>query len=309
MLRRLKPDIVHTHNPKPGVYGRLGARAAGVPVVVNTVHGLYTTRDDRLPRRAAVYGLERVAASCSDAELIQNLEDLETLARLRIPRSRLHLLGNGIDLGRFQVDATTAESRRRLRADWGVAADQVLVGAVGRLVWEKGYAEIFGATRLLRTRLPEARFVIAGPVEPGKADAVPASALAEAERDGVILLGYRADVEQVYAALDVYVLASYREGFPRSAIEAAAMGLPVVATNIRGCRQVVDDGLTGLLVPPRDERALAAAIEHLARDPQLRASMSRAAVAKARREFDERRVIDLTLNVYARLLTDRENCR
>src|SRR5262249_43873385 len=151
-------------------------------------------------------------------------------------------------------------SRQRLRAEWGIGSDDIVVGAVGRLVWEKGYAEIFEAARLLRTRVPKARFVIAGPAEPGKADAVTATARAQAERDGVVLLGYRADVEHVYAALDMYVLASYREGFPRSAMEAAAMGLPVVATNIRGCRQVVDDGLSGVLVPPKDGSALAAAI-------------------------------------------------
>jgi glycosyltransferase involved in cell wall biosynthesis len=305
LLRRLKPDIVHTHNPKPGIYGRLGARAAGVPVVVNTVHGLYATRDDPLRRRSAVYALERLAATCSDAELVQNPEDLETLAALRVPRSRLHLLGNGIDLGRFQLGTVAAASRHRLRAEWGVASDEVVVGAVGRLVWEKGYAEIFEAARLLRARRPRTRFVVAGPAEPGKVDGVPAAALAESERDGVVFLGYREDVEHLYAAMDVYVLASYREGFPRSAMEAAAMGVPIVATNIRGCRQVVDDGLTGLLVPPKDGSALAGAIERLGQQPDLRASMGQAAVVKARHEFDERRVIDFTLELYARLMTER----
>jgi glycosyltransferase involved in cell wall biosynthesis len=308
MLCRLKPDIVHTHNPKPGIYGRLAARAAGVPIVVNTVHGLYARRDDSLARRSAVYALERLATTCSDAELLQNPEDLETLAALRVPRSRLHLLGNGIDVGRFRLDGAAAESRQRLRAEWNIASDEIVVGVVGRLVWEKGYAEIFEATRLLRTRVPKARFVIAGPAEPGKADAVPSTAVAQAERDGVVFLGYRADVDDLYAALDVYVLASYREGFPRSAMEAAAMGVPIVATNIRGCRQVVDHGLTGLLVPPKDAGALAGAIERLARQSELRASMSRAAIVKAQEEFDERRVIDFTLALYARLLKERCGC-
>ena len=184
VLRRLKPDIVHTHNPKPGIYGRLGAGFAGVPVVVNTVHGLYATRDDPVHRRSAVYALERLATTCSDAELVQNPEDLETLAALGVPRSRLHLLGNGIDLGRFRLDGAAAESRQRLRAEWEIASDEIVVGAVGRLVWEKGYAEIFEAARLLRTRVPKARFVIAGPAEPGKTDAVPATALAQAETTG-----------------------------------------------------------------------------------------------------------------------------
>ena len=101
MFRRLRPDIVHTHNPKPGVYGRLAARLAGVPVVVNTVHGLYATTEDPPLRRTLVYALERTVSMCSQAELVQNVEDMDTLARLRVPARKLVLLGNGIDLERF----------------------------------------------------------------------------------------------------------------------------------------------------------------------------------------------------------------
>lgn len=113
LLRRLRPDIVHTHTPKPGIYGRLGGRAARVPVVVNTVHGLYATTEDPWARRAAVYGLERLAATCSDAELVQNEEDLATLTALRVPADRLHLLGNGIDLDRFTPGPESRAARAR----------------------------------------------------------------------------------------------------------------------------------------------------------------------------------------------------
>jgi glycosyltransferase involved in cell wall biosynthesis len=108
LFRRMRPDIVHTHNPKPGLYGRLAARLARVPVVVNTVHGLYALPEDPWPKRAIVYGLERVAAACSDAELLQNPEDVPTLRRLRVPAARLTVLGNGIDLQRFDPGAVIA---------------------------------------------------------------------------------------------------------------------------------------------------------------------------------------------------------
>jgi glycosyltransferase involved in cell wall biosynthesis len=302
-FRALRPDIVHTHNPKPGIYGRLAARAARVPVIVNTVHGLYAQPDDPLGKRVAVYGLERIAAFCSQAELVQNPEDLETLARLGVGRRKLHQLGNGIDLARFDPAGIDSEQRQALRSAMGAGPDDVVCGAVGRLVWEKGYRELFAAAAALRERRPELKIVVVGATDHGKADAVtPADIEAATHGSGVHFLGHRDDVEDLYGAFDMYVLASHREGFPRSAMEAAAMGLPIVATDIRGCRQVVDDGKTGVLVGRGDANALTAAIDTLAGDASLRARMGRAAIEKARREFDQQRQIDITLDVYRELL-------
>ncbi len=301
LLRSLSPAIVHTHNPKPGIYGRLAARRAGVPVVVNTIHGLYALPEDRLAKRALVYGLEQLAARCSQAELVQNPEDVETLVGIGIPRAKLHLLGNGIDLRRFDR-ARLREHRQRIRQELGVGDVEVVVGAVGRLVAEKGYPELFEAAAVLAARESLARFVVVGPDDPDKADALPRSLITRAQSVGVRFLGYRGDVEALYSAMDVYVLASHREGFPRSAMEAAALGLPVVASDVRGCRQVVDDGRSGRLVPVGDVAALAEALDDLVRDPGLRARWGEAGYAKAIAEFDQQRVIDITLSVYHQLL-------
>jgi glycosyltransferase involved in cell wall biosynthesis len=298
VFKRERPDIVHTHNPKPGVYGRLAARAARVPVVVNTVHGLYALPGDPLAKRAVVYSLERVAAACSDAELLQNPEDVPTLVALGVDRRKIEVLGNGVDLGRFdpqRVDAATVAARR---AEIDAEPDDVVVGAVGRLVWEKGYRELFSAAELARAQEPRLKFVVIGPRDPDKADAVAAEDIARAEATGVRFLGHRDDVDEWYRSMDVYALASYREGFPRSAMEAAAMGVPIVATDIRGCRQVVDHGRTGLLVPLHDVTRLADAFVLLARDESRRRSMGTAARRKAIEQFDQRRVIDLTLAIY-----------
>lgn len=302
LCRRLQPDVVHTHNPKPGVYGRIGARLAGVPAIVNTVHGLYAQPTDPAGKRAAVYGLERLAATFSNAELVQNKEDLPVLRRLGIPARKLHLLGNGIDLARFDPTKYT-DVRALIRRKLGLCEDDVVIGLVGRLVREKGYGEVFSAARRLKAQLPPLRFVVAGPQDPDKADGLSQLELdrAAAEAD-MTFLGLRHDVERLYAAMDMYVLASHREGFPRSAMEAAAMGLPIVATDIRGCRQVVDHGRTGLLVPVGDDIALAAAISQLATDPDRRIEMGKAAREKAIAEFDHRRQVDITLDVYRNLL-------
>ena len=302
LCRELRPDIVHTHNPKPGIYGRIVARMTGVPVVVNTVHGLYALPEDPWSKRAIVYGLERIAASCSDAELVQNPEDVPTLRRLGIRATKLHLLGNGVDLERFDP-GQQGGARRNTRLELGISEDEVVVGLVGRLVAEKGYREVFEVARRLRVTLPHVRFVVVGPLDPDKDDAItPAGVDEVAAAAGIRFLGMREDVERLYPAFDIYVLASHREGFPRSAMEAAAMGLPVVATDIRGCRQVVDDGRTGLLVPVRDPVALEDAVRRLAGDAKMRVAMGAAAREKALREFDDRRQIGVTLSTYERLL-------
>ncbi len=306
LFRRLRPSVVHTHNPKPGVYGRFAARAARVPVIVNTVHGLYALPEDRAAKRAVVYGLERVATTCCDVTLLQNPEDLPVLRRLRVPERKLRLLGNGIDLGAFDMSKVTPEARASARAELGATEPgDIVVGLVGRLVQEKGYAEVFDAAARLRPAFPSLRFCVIGPADADKSDALTASDAARAQDAGVRFLGARHDMARLYAGMDLYVLASHREGFPRSAMEAAAMGLPVIATDIRGCRQVVDNDVTGLLVPVRDASAVADAIAKLAADPARRETMGVAARAKAEREFDQRRCIDLTLSVYRKLLGEK----
>jgi glycosyltransferase involved in cell wall biosynthesis len=183
-----------------------------------------------------------------------------------------------------------------VRDELGAGPGTIVVGMVGRMVAEKGYPELFEAAAQL-----DGRYVVAaiGPDDPAKPDAVTAGQRAAAERAGVVFLGQRDDVERLYAAMDVFVLPSHREGFPRAAMEAAATGLPIVATDVRGCRQVVDDGVTGLLVPVRDPSRLASAIAALGADAELRRRMGAAAAQKARSSFDERRVVDIVLSTYA----------
>jgi glycosyltransferase involved in cell wall biosynthesis/ribosomal protein S18 acetylase RimI-like enzyme len=305
ILRREGFDLVHTHNPKPGILGRVAARMAGVPCVVNTVHGLYATPEDSALKRAAVLGLERAAAAFSDVELFQSEEDLRWARRAGVvPPSKSVLLGNGTDVARFDPDAVPPDRIAELRAELGIPDGAVVVGTVGRLVAEKGYRELFAAAREVREEFPEARFVVAGSRDAGKHDAISPEELAAAERD-VIVAGWREDVRDLLAVMDVFVLPSWREGVPRSAIEAAAMGRPLVLTDIRGCREVARDGVEGILVPPRDPRRLAAAITDLLRDPGERDRLGKAARARALERFNERRVTDILVATYAEVLARR----
>jgi glycosyltransferase involved in cell wall biosynthesis len=298
-LRRERPDILHTHNPKPGIIGRIIGRLAGVPLVVNTQHGLYAQPGDRWQRRLPVYAAERLAASFSHVELVQSPEDVDTLVRsLRVPSSRVRLLGNGIDLDRFSPHAVDPSARTALRSQWQIAPDEIVIGLVGRLVREKGIVEVLEAAHVLRTRGTRARIVVIGPADPGKSDAIDDRLIARAADDGVVFAGRRDDMPECYSAMDLYLTASWREGFPRSAMEAAAMGLPTIATDIRGNRQVVRHEHTGLLVPVRSPHAIADAVASLIEQRHRWPSLSAAALAAAADEFDQRRVIARTLDAY-----------
>jgi glycosyltransferase involved in cell wall biosynthesis len=286
-LRRLHLDVLHTHNPKTGVLGRIAGRLARVPVVVNTCHGLWVKPSDPLPRKAFVLGMESFAATFSHAELYQNSLDAEVLRRWAVPTRKQRVVGNGVDLERFRHSAS---ARRALRHEWGVADDELLVGGVGRRVSEKGLPEFVAMARALRGK---ARFVWVGPPDPDKPDAF----VNDVDGD-VTFLDARDDMPAVYSALDVFVLPSHREGFSRSAMEAAACRTAMVLSDIRGCREIGRHEEEVLLVPAGSADELGQAVERLLADPGLREQLAVAAEARARRDFDQRAVANVSIATY-----------
>lgn len=290
ILRRERFDLVHTHNPKPGLLGRVLARVAGVPNVINTVHGFYVRPEDPWTRRIPMMQLEKFAARFSDLELYQSEEDLDWARQLNISDDRRRvLLGNGANFKMFDPSNVQADRSKELRAELGIADEAVVVGTVGRVVAEKGHRELFEATRRLKRVVPHLVLLAVGDVDPDKPDSV---GLQEAAEAGGIITGWRENVHELIALMDVFVLASWREGVPRSAIEAAAMRKPMVLTNIRGCREVARHEKEALLVPPRDATALAGAIRRLIEDPELSERLATAARQRAVRLFDEERVAE-----------------
>lgn len=288
-LRKLRLDVIHTHTPKAGVMGRIAGRLAGVPVVVNTCHGLWARPDDPLVKRLVVYGIEGFAIRFSDYELFQNAQDARTLRRF-LRKGRWEVVGNGIDLDRFQPDP---EGRTRLRAEWGFSDDELVVGVVGRRVREKGLAEFAEAAHLLGDR---ARFVWIGPEDDTDAAAtVPF-------QDSIQFVPERRDMPAVYSALDLFVLPSYREGFSRAAMEAAACGNPMILSDIRGCWEIGTDHEHLRLVPPKNARALSEVIAEVLEDAQLRKRLGDAAAHRAHSEFDQREVAARSLTAYREVM-------
>jgi glycosyltransferase involved in cell wall biosynthesis len=307
LFRRERFTIVHTHQVKAALFAQMAARLAGVPIVVNTIHGFYFHEGTPLARRRAWIALERFAARFSTLLLSQNREDIPTaIAEGICPPDRIEHLGNGIDIARFDRAAIAPDALARLRAEFGFGPQDVVLGFVGRLVREKGILELFEAVRQLRARHRRLRLLVIGPIDADKPDALqPSVAASFGIGDIVAFAGYRSEMPELYGLMDVSALPSHREGLPRAPMEAAAMGVPVVATAIRGCREVVRDGETGFLVPVGDAGRLAEALDRILSDPGLARRMAVEARRVAVSDFDERLVFARVKSAYVRLLRAR----
>ena len=300
LLRSEDVDLVHGFTIKCAVYGGLAAKLAGTPGSIGAVAGMgyvFTSNDTKARLlRPLVRGLMRLALDGPRARLIlQNPDDVQLFARSGLvkPERIRQIAGSGVDCGRFHpADQPIGGSARPLR---------VLLPA--RLLWDKGLAEYVGAARILKAEGRAIEFLLAGEPDPGNPAAVGHDDLAGWVEQGLVRwLGHVEDMPGLLREVDLVTLPSYREGLPKGLIEAAACGLPLVTTDVPGCREVVTHGVEGLLVPSRDADALAAAIARMHDDPGLRSSMGQAARRRALAEHDHRSVVARTLEVYSELL-------
>jgi glycosyltransferase involved in cell wall biosynthesis len=308
-LRRSRPHIVHAHTPKGGLLGMAGAWLARVPVRIYHIHGLPLMTATG-PKRHLLKWSERVACALAHQVLCVSRSVREVVIAERLcPPDKIKVLRGGSVNG---VDAAQAFNPARLpagvaleaRARHGIPADALVAGFVGRVVRDKGLAELVRAWQGLREEFPGLHLLIVGPFEPQ--DPLPAGVEAVLRGDPRIhLTGEVWDVPPLYAAMDLVVLPTYREGFGIVAIEAAALGLPVVATRIPGCVDAVQDGVTGTLVPVRDGGALADALRVYLRDPVLRRKHGAAGRERVLREFGQEALWEAVYQEYTRLLGDR----
>lgn len=307
VFKRERFTIVHAHTAKADLFGQIAARLAGVPIVLNTQHGFFFHENMPAHWRRFYITLAKIGARCSDVMLSQNPEDVESaVAEGIIARDKVKYLGNGINLTRFdpaQIDPARLQERRR---EFGFARGTPVVGFVGRLVRDKGILEFFQAAARVRTKKPEVRFLVVGPMDTAKKDVVtPQTAAEYGVSDVCVFAGHRNDMPEMYALMDIFVLPSYREAFPRTPMEASAMGIPSVVTDVRGCRTAVQHERNGLIVPLHDVEALAQAWLRLLDQPETRARMGREGMRMAREQFDEQAVFNKVKAEYARLLKEK----
>ncbi len=296
----IKPDVVHHFTIKCVLYGSLAARVTGVKQVINAVTGLgHLFIDDGAATRLLRPFVERFyrIALTGGHTVFQNSDDAAFFVdRGMVSKEASHLIrGSGVDPARFTP-------RPGLRAP---GPPRVLFA--GRLLRSKGIAELMEAARILHAKGNDIVIRVAGDVDPGNPASVTDDDLRRwKELPNVEWLGHRDDMERLYQEADVVALPSYREGTPKSLLEAAACGLPLITTDAPGCREIVRHGENGLLIPPKDAVALATALTRMCSDLELRTRMGAAGRKIVRSEFSEAIVLDRTLALYPTLTTSRK---
>jgi len=296
-FRRERFDIVHVHTPIAALIGRLAAKIAGVPFVIYTAHGFYF--HDEMPawKKWAYVLLERFGGVFTDLLFSQSYEDAHDAIALQImPADDVVAIGNGVNQSQFA--GRTLETQTSARCALGIPESVPVIGIVARLVQEKGYKEFFEAAVLISRSFPNVYFLVVGERLSSDHSGSIELALAQARKvlgARLIEAGLRKDVSVMLSAMTIFCLPSYREGMPRTIIEAMMMELPVVATNIRGVREEVVDGVTGILVPTRDSSALADALSELLKKPLRAFQMGTEGRIRARKLYDESMIVALQI--------------
>lgn len=295
LLGRVRPGVVHFFTIKPVLYGTLVARWAHIPLIVSAVPGLGYIFLQRSSLQAFIQGLYKLAFQSPAVRVIfQNPDDQGYFVRRRLVHERQTtlILGSGVDMQRFKPVFK--------RGKKGEPGNTVKFGLISRMLWDKGIGEFVDVAHRLGARYPQTSYELVGDSDPGNPNAIPQAWLERNLNTPYLHWhGHVDNVPELLKTFDVVVLPSrYREGVPRSLVEAAAMGKPLITTDTPGCREIVRHGENGLLVPPGSVRALETAMEKLLLDSDLRRRMGRASRERAVRSFSDETVVRQTLNVY-----------
>ena len=299
---------VNTHTPVAAAVGRLAGWLAGCKNIVYTVHGFYFHENMFWLWRRLFLALEWLLGRCTVLFMFVSDEDRRTAIQTGIARPTVETvtLYNGIDLAVFIPRSSCAEAIDHDRRQLGIPQGHRVVGIVGRIVREKGYREFLEMAKELSRRHDDVRFLVVGDNLPSDRDPYGPVLRRRVGEEGLekrfVFTGFTSEVPKYLRMMDIFVLPSYREGFPRSALEAMATELPVVATNIRGCREAVVHGETGFIVPPKDAKVLTDAVAFLLEHPDKAKQMGRAGRQRAVKLYDQRVVAGRFVAAFDRLL-------
>ena len=294
IYRRLKPDLVHHVTPKSSLFGSFAAWITGVPGVINALAGLgylYTSKGlkARLIRPAVAQAFRLLLGRRNSRVIVQNRDDQAFFTGVigLIPEKVVLIQGSGVDTDVFRPVPPPA-------------APGIRVCLVARLIWEKGIQETVDAARKMARIRDDIEFILVGDTDAESPSGVPVEKLRAWDEEGLVTwLGRVDDVPAQLNSCHLVLLPTYyREGFPKTLLEAAACGLPIVATDVTGCREICRDGLNGILIPPRDVDAIVAAVVRLADDPALRARFGQESRRLVETLFSEAIVVEQTMDLY-----------
>lgn len=307
IIRRLRPDIVHTHTPKAGFIGILAAWMARVPVRLHTVAGL-PLMERRGLKRWLLVQLERLTYRCA-TQVWPNSFGLEAYIRAQIyngPKVRVIGQGssNGIDVDYFRPSPEIQMQAQEFRRELGISPMAFVWIFVGRLVSDKGIGELMQAFRQLGFTQPHTRLLLVGKAEPDN----PLDEFTETiirTHPQILAVGYQSDIRPYLALADALMLPSYREGLPNVLLQAACFEKPVITTNIVGCREVVEHGETGLLIPPKDVDVLAQAMQQLMDNPAHARQIGQNARTRIVSRYDQQNLWMALLEAYEKALSEQ----
>jgi len=306
LFRRNRYDLVHAHTPKAGLLGMIAARIAGIKNRVYTCHGLPLETESGLKRQLLACA-ERASCALAHQVLVVSHSLVDKLSKYKIcSKSKLTVLGEGtacgVDLNRFTVTPELFKKSRDIRNNYGISEKDLVVGFIGRLVPDKGIHILVESFARLHESNPGIRLLVLGDFEPHRGRLSDDTIEILRNHGGITRCGFTPEIELYYAAMDMLVLPTRREGFPYTLLEAAAMGLPVIATRVTGCVDAVVDGVTGLLVEVDDVQEMFEAMLRLAKDPELRKRLGRQGRKRVESMFDSAVLIQEHTNLYNKLL-------
>lgn len=293
--RKERPDIVHHFTIKPVIYGSLAARLAGIPRIINTVTGLgyIFTSEDKKGLKSIVERLYQAAFNAAHLTFFLNQDDFDFFYKKQLIKNTKYWLlpGEGIDCIHFSPNSNIANQTRE--------NEKIIFLMSSRLLRDKGVYEFVEAAREVKIFFPETKFLLLGKRDERNPSVILENELNQWKKENVVdWLGEVSDVRPIISKSDIVVLPSYREGLPRSLLEAAAMEKPLITTDVIGCRNVIEDGITGILVPVKNSQALAKAMKKMIENPVLRLEMGKAGRKKVIKEFEEKNVISTILSKY-----------
>ena len=275
-LRKERPHIVHTHTPKAGIVGMLAAFIAGVPLRMHTVAGLPLMEAKGL-KKSILYAVERLTYRCA-THVYPNARGLMKFIQEKklAGKTPLKCIGNGssngIDLTYFNPETVSKEQEISFREKWNISKDDFVFLFIGRLVGDKGVNELVAAYEQLANKIPNAKLLLVGPQEP-TLDPLKQATIASIEKNPkIVSTSYQQDVRPFLKMAQVFVFPSYREGFPNVVLQAGAMGIPCIVSDINGCNEIIENEVNGLIVPPKSIQPLSEKMYSLYKDPKKRAT-------------------------------------